>query len=139
MSRVPMKFGLVAALVLAATAHGSSPSPALADGAGCLPGSLRSTLDRIRSKFGPVRVISGYRGGATIAGSGRMSYHASCRAVDFYAPSGRQSEVVAWLRSNHSGGLGIYSCGMNHIHIDNGPSVQWNRCVGGNDRTASNR
>ena len=72
--------------------------------------------------------------GAVIAGTGRRSLHASCRAVDFHAPAGKRAAVIAWLRTNHKGGLGIYSCGMSHLHIDNGGNYTWNKCVGGGRR-----
>jgi uncharacterized protein YcbK (DUF882 family) len=108
---------------------GATPSSAQSS-TSCLPGSVQSTLNQIRQKFGPVRVISTFRRGAVIAGTGRRSLHASCRAVDFHAPSGKRSAVIAWLRSNHKGGLGIYSCGMSHLHIDNGGNYKWNKCVG---------
>ncbi len=98
--------------------------------ASCLPGSLKSKLAQIKSKFGAVRVISTYRRGARIAGSGRRSYHASCRAVDFYPPRGKYRAVARWLKANHSGGVGTYSCGMSHIHIDNGPRIRFHKCAG---------
>ena len=98
--------------------------------ASCLPSSLKSKLAQIRSKFGSVRVISTYRRGARISGSGRRSYHASCRAVDFYPPRGKYRAVARWLRANHSGGVGTYSCGMSHIHIDNGPRIRFHKCAG---------
>jgi uncharacterized protein YcbK (DUF882 family) len=113
----------------------ASATPSSAQ-AGCLPGSLQRTLSQIRAKFGPVRIVSTYRRGAMISGSGRRSLHASCRAVDFHAPSGKRAAVIAWLRSNHSGGLGVYGCRMSHIHIDNGARYSWNKCIGGS-RTAS--
>ncbi|MDX2258144.1 MAG: D-Ala-D-Ala carboxypeptidase family metallohydrolase [Hyphomicrobiaceae bacterium] len=103
--------------------------PAQAAGTGCLPGSLKAKLSEIRSKFGPVSVISTRRHGARIAGSGKRSLHASCRAVDFHVGGGKHSQVVAWLKANHDGGVGTYSCGMNHIHIDNGPRVRYHHCV----------
>lgn len=129
---------LGAALCAIVMTTGAS-TPAAAGSTSCLPGSLKSTLSRLQAKFGHVSVISTHRTGATIAGTGRPSYHASCRAVDFNAPSGRRAEVIAWLRANHHGGLGIYSCGMNHIHIDNGPSVQWNKCVDGGGYASRSR
>jgi uncharacterized protein YcbK (DUF882 family) len=110
----------------------STPSSAQ----GCLPGSLQRTLSQIRAKFGPVRIVSTFRRGAIIAGTGRRSLHASCRAVDFHAPSGKRAAVIAWLRTHHSGGLGIYGCSMSHIHIDNGGHYRWNKCIGSR-RTAS--
>ena len=96
---------------------------------GCLPGVLKRRLSQIRSTFGRVRVISSFRRGARIAGSGRRSYHASCRAVDFVPPRGKYRAVVAWLKRNHFGGIGTYSCGLHHIHIDNGPRVRFHHCV----------
>lgn len=95
----------------------------------CLPGSLKTTLSQIESRFGPVQVISTHRPGAIVAGSGRPSRHANCQAVDFRPPQGQFQAVAAWLKRNHNGGLGTYSCGMNHIHIDNGPNYRWNHCV----------
>lgn len=117
---------LVGALIFAA-------APAEAGGAstgtGCLPSALKSTLSQLRAKFGPLVVVSTNRPGARIAGSGNRSYHASCRAVDFHPPGAKKSAVLAWLRSNFGGGIGTYSCGMHHIHIDNGPKVRWHKCV----------
>lgn len=105
-----------------------------AEGGGCLPASIKAKLGEIRQKFGPVSIVSAHRPGARIAGSGKRSYHASCRAVDFNPPKGKYAQVVAWLKANHSGGVGTYSCGMHHIHIDNGPRVRFHHCV-----TASGR
>ena len=73
-------------------------------------------------------MISAHRPGARIAGSGRMSYHASCRAVDFNPPRGKYQQVASWLKANHRGGVGTYSCGMHHIHIDSGPAVRFHKC-----------
>ncbi len=95
----------------------------------CLPGVVKKRLAQIRSKFGKVRVISTHRPGARIAGSGKRSYHASCRAVDFHPPKGKYRAVLAWLKSNHKGGVGSYSCGMHHLHVDNGPRVRFHHCV----------
>lgn len=107
--------------------------------AGCLPAALKTKLSQIRSKFGPVRIVSAHRPGARIAGSGKRSYHASCRAVDFHAPKGKYSQVVAWLKANHSGGVGTYSCGMSHIHIDNGPRVRFHKCVNAKGRSVGKK
>ena len=140
MSRVTSALRLVAG-ALAMTIilfAGASPSAAQSS-TRCLPGSIQSTLNKIRQKFGPVRIVSTFRRGAIIAGSGRRSLHASCRAVDFHAPAGKRSAVIAWLRSNHRGGLGIYSCGMSHLHIDNGGGYTWNKCVGGSRRRMAGR
>lgn len=107
----------------------ANAAPASAQG--CLPGSLQNTLSQIRAKFGSVRIVSTFRRGAIVAGTGRRSLHASCRAVDFHAPPGKRAAVIAWLRANHRGGLGVYGCKMSHIHIDNGGRYSWNKCIGG--------
>lgn len=99
--------------------------------ASCLPASVKSTLAEIRAKFGPIEIASTHRPGARIAGTGRRSYHASCRAVDFNPPRGKYQEVANWLKANHKGGVGTYGCGMHHIHIDNGPRVRFHKCQGG--------
>ncbi len=95
----------------------------------CLPGTLKRQVNKLESRFGRIRIISTFRRGARIAGSGRRSRHASCAAIDFKAAKGQHSRVVRWLRSNHRGGLGTYSCAMHHIHIDNGPRLRWHHCV----------
>ena len=118
----------VAALVIVAATL-TVTQTVYAASTGCLPASLKAKLSQIRSKFGPIRIASAHRPGARIAGTGKRSYHASCRAVDFYPPKGKYRQVVAWLKSNHSGGVGTYSCGMHHIHIDNGPRVRFHKCT----------
>lgn len=123
-----------AALVLAATAmtflptHATAKRASASSSSSCLPGVLKRRLSQLRSQFGPVRVISTFRRGARIAGTGRRSYHASCRAVDFLPPRGKYRAVANWLKQNHFGGVGTYSCGMYHIHIDNGPRVRFHKC-----------
>jgi len=131
---------LLSAVLLAAFAGPASarykppyrPSTSLS----CEPTVLRQTIEDIRHRFGPVQVISTNRPGARIAGTGHRSLHADCRAVDFNPPPGKYQEVVAWLKRNHHGGLGTYSCGMHHIHIDNGSSTHWHKCVGGGSTVA---
>lgn len=95
----------------------------------CLPGVIKSRLNQIRQKFGSVAIVSTHRRGARIAGTGKSSYHASCRAVDFHPPKGKYKAVVNWLKANHHGGVGTYSCGMHHIHLDNGPKIRFHKCV----------
>lgn len=86
----------------------------------CLTAAARALLDRIEQKFGRVRVVSTCRAGATIAGSGRPSRHASGNAVDFDAGP-RKAEILEWLIATHrSGGVMTYH-GMDHIHVDIGP------------------
>ncbi len=81
-----------------------------------------------------MRLVSTCRPGATIAGSGRVSKHASGNAIDFEA-GGRKGEVVAWLVANHhSGGTMTYG-GSSHIHVDIGPHFV---SLAGGQRYASN-
>ena len=81
---------------------------------------MLALLDRIESTFGPVDVISGYRPGARIAGSGRISRHASGNAVDIDAGS-RKGAIVKWLIANHHNGGTMTYADMSHIHVDIGP------------------
>jgi hypothetical protein len=86
----------------------------------CLQPEIRALLEKVEDVFGPVEVISTCRPGATIAGSGRPSRHASGNAVDFEAGS-RKAAIIKWLvANNHTGGTMTYS-DMSHIHIDFGP------------------
>jgi uncharacterized protein YcbK (DUF882 family) len=98
----------------------------LSGSASCLPGDVRAMLSEVARRFGSVTIISSHRAHAVIAGSGRESYHASCRAVDF-----RVSDKWAawrWIDSNWNGGAGIYANSRHsHIHIDNGPHRRWSR------------
>ncbi len=115
----------VAAIAIAATFTVVPPAHAASES--CLPGALKQRLSQLRSRFGSISVVSAHRSGAKIKGSGKASYHASCRAVDFVPPSGKYAEVVRWLYANHEGGVGTYTC-MSHVHIDNGPNVRWSKC-----------
>ncbi len=86
----------------------------------CLTPAIRAVLEKVEDLFGPVSAISTCRPGATIAGSGRPSRHASGNAVDFEA-GGRKAAILNWLVANHhTGGTMTYS-DMSHIHIDVGP------------------
>lgn len=88
--------------------------------AGCLTPAARNLLGRIRGRFGNVQVISTCRPGARIAGSGKVSRHASGNAIDFRVP-GKKAAVIAWLRANHrNGGIMTYR-DMDHVHVDIGP------------------
>jgi hypothetical protein len=98
----------------AARIHDASDAPRK-----CLTTAAHALLDRIEAQFGPVRAISTCRPGARIAGSGRISRHASGNAIDFEA-GGRKGAIVKWLIANHkSGGTMTYS-DMSHIHVDIG-------------------
>lgn len=125
--------GLLLAIVLALpllAASGAAPATAArvaTTSTSCLPSSLQTRLSQIRGRFGSIQVVSTYRKGARIRGSGKRSYHANCRAVDFVPPSGKYRAVTNWLYANHDGGVGTYTC-MNHIHIDNGRNYRWSKC-----------
>ena len=86
----------------------------------CLTPPARALLERIEEKFGPVKLVSTCRRGATIAGSGRPSRHASGNAVDFDAGS-RKVEIIEWLIANHHDGGTMTYADMDHIHVDIGP------------------
>jgi hypothetical protein len=86
----------------------------------CLTPRARALLERIEEKFGPVKLVSTCRPGATIAGTGRISKHASGNAVDFDAGS-RKGQIVEWLIANHHDGGTMTYADMNHIHVDIGP------------------
>lgn len=85
----------------------------------CLTQPARALLNNIENRFGAVRVISTCRSGATIAGTGRPSRHASGNAVDFDA-GGRKGQIIEWLIANHKGGGTMTYAGMDHIHVDVG-------------------
>jgi len=86
----------------------------------CLTPPARALLERIEAKFGPVQLISTCRPGATIAGTGRPSKHASGDAIDFDAGS-RKEQIVEWLIANHRDGGTMTYPDMDHIHVDIGP------------------
>lgn len=103
---------------------------------GLTPAAL-ALLARIETKFGPVQVISGYRPGARIAGSGRVSRHASGNAIDFSA-GGRKGSIVKWLIANHKSGGTMTYADMSHIHVDIGQhfvSLGANSHKGGGSRS----
>ena len=86
----------------------------------CLTSSARALLARIEEKFGPVKLVSTCRPGATIAGSGRPSRHASGNAMDFDAGI-HKARIVDWLIANHHEGGTMTYADMDHIHVDIGP------------------
>jgi hypothetical protein len=85
----------------------------------CLTKPVHELLDKVEARFGPVKVISTCRPGARIAGSGRISRHASGNAVDFEAGS-RKGAIINWLVANHKSGGTMTYPDMSHIHIDVG-------------------
>lgn len=91
----------------------------------CLPTDLKTVIGQIERKWGGVTLISTHRPGARVRGSGRLSRHANCNAIDFRPARGTYRAVASWLKANHNGGVGTYSGRLNHIHIDNGPRYRW--------------
>ena len=142
---VAMAAAMVSACALLATAadarsYSNRHSHGDGDGGGgtsrsCLTSAARGILTRIESKFGSVQLISTCRPGATIAGSGRPSRHASGNAIDFEA-GGRKGAIVNWLASNHSAGGTMTYADMSHIHVDIGSHFV--SLAGGERRYASN-
>jgi hypothetical protein len=86
----------------------------------CLRPEAQALLGRIEAQFGPVRLVSTCRPGARIAGTGKISKHATGEAIDFLAPNGRKAEVVSWLVANHRAGGTMTYRDMGHIHVDIG-------------------
>ncbi len=86
----------------------------------CLTAEARTLLERIEAKFGRVELVSTCRQGARIAGTARMSLHASGNAIDFNAGT-RKSAILEWLVANHRAGGTMTYRGMDHIHVDIGP------------------
>ena len=118
-----------AIVVLAAIAASLFAAPADAKGTmhissgtdrGCLTSQARALLGRIEGQFGRVQIISTCRPGARIAGSGKISKHASGQAIDFNAPKGKKQALVKWLIANHRSGGTMTYAGMSHIHVDIG-------------------
>ena len=85
----------------------------------CLTSAARGLLSRIEQRFGAVQLISTCRPGARIAGTGRISRHASGNAIDFNA-GGRKGAIVNWLIANHRSGGTMTYAGMGHVHVDIG-------------------
>lgn len=113
---------LLTATIVMALATVAAPAYAKG-GAGtsrsCLTSSARALLGRIEAKFGAMQIVSTCRPGARIAGTGRISRHASGNAIDFNA-GGRKGAVVRWLIANHKSGGTMTYAGMSHVHVDIG-------------------
>jgi uncharacterized protein YcbK (DUF882 family) len=93
--------------------------------ANCVPGSLKSVLNQVAARFGPITVNSTARSRAKNrkVGGRSKSYHLGCRAVDFRV-HGSNKGVMRFLAANGKvGGLKRYRSGF--YHIDNGPRRSW--------------
>ncbi len=127
---------LAASSWIAGTAH-AHPSKGASASRTCLTSAARNLLSRIEQRFGAVQLVSTCRPGARIAGTGRVSRHASGNAIDFNA-GGRKGAIVNWLIANHRSGGTMTYAGMSHVHVDIGPHfVALNS--GGRSRVASSR
>lgn len=117
MNRRILTATFIAAVALAApAAHAGSKG---GTSRACLTSSARALLGRIEARFGKMQIVSTCRRGARIAGTGRISRHASGNAIDFKAGS-RKGAVVSWLTANHKSGGTMTYRGMSHIHVDVG-------------------
>jgi hypothetical protein len=108
--------------LLAPAPQAAQPAPqrhAKNDGRGCLGPRAHLARSLRGESFGPMQLISTCRPGARIAGSGRISKHASGEAIDFNAGR-RKGDVVRWLIANHKSGGTMTYAGMSHIHVDVG-------------------
>lgn len=82
----------------------------------CLTSDTRAVLARLEAKIGSVSIVSTCRPGATIAGTGRPSFHRYGKAVDFNTSN--KGAAIAFLRSQ--GVFVMTYCGMSHIHFNTG-------------------
>src|SRR4051812_5991487 len=86
----------------------------------CLPRALRTALNEVSSRYGPITVVStkhlNTRNHAP--GSARHRLHESCKAVDFRVAPQRVARVKAYLRSlDDIAGAESYSGGIVHIDV----------------------
>lgn len=82
----------------------------------CLPSSIKAALAKANAACG-IRVISTFRRGARIAGTRRVSMHASCRAADF---TSRDYGCVYRALASWPGKMSIDAGRAKHVHIDDG-------------------
>lgn len=83
----------------------------------------RELLEPLRSEYGPVRIVSGYRTRThnSAVGGAPRSYHVYMRgrygaAADVACSRGSPRAWYAYLERLSPGGLGRYS---GHVHVDN--------------------
>lgn len=89
----------------------------------CAPWAIKNQLERIAAHCGPVTVISTFRRGARVRGSGRPSLHRYCSAaigaVDFQTRNYRCARAQL---SDWSGGQSLDPFAVGHIHLSVGGS-----------------
>lgn len=89
------------------------------------PVELRTFLNRVQDTCGTVTVISGFRPGARVAGSGRVSLHASGKAVDYQI---KDTVCALKVAKGWPGGHSTDYSRVNHFHISWAPgSGEWKR------------
>lgn len=119
----PNEFDAMSAFELAAVPSGqrikwSAP-------ANCVPDSLKSIIQKVAAKFGPITVNSTARSrskNASVGGRSK-SYHLGCRAVDFRVHGSTKGLMAFLSNQKNVGGIKRYSSGF--YHIDNGPRRSW--------------
>lgn len=82
----------------------------------CLTADTRAVLARLEARVGAVQIVSTCRAGATIAGTGRPSFHRYGKAVDFNTRN--KGAAIAFLRTQ--GVFVMTYCGMSHVHFNTG-------------------
>jgi len=103
-------------MIRAALALCLMATPALAGvSTKCLPASVKAKLAHIERHYGKVTVISAYRKNARIAGTGKRSHHADCKAVDFHVRGNKQG-AIRWLWKQ-PGEVIVYRGHFHHIHV----------------------
>lgn len=121
--REPSPFDYMSPLQLASVPNGhrihfNAPSK-------CVPSQLKSVLQNVAAKYGPITVNSTVRSNAKNrrVGGKKSSWHLKCGAVDFRVHAGTKG-LLSYLRNNKAvGGYKRYKSGF--YHIDVGPKRTW--------------
>ena len=85
----------------------------------CVPASLKTVLNEVSARFGPLTIVSTthLQTDNHVSGSDRAKLHAACKAVDFRIEGPATDEVLRYLRGRRGiAGLTSYRGGL--IHID---------------------
>lgn len=85
----------------------------------CAPAAIRSQLAAVAAQCGPLEVISTFRKGAIVIGTGKPSLHRFCSddrgAADFRV---RDYRCARKALANWKGGLSVDPFAVGHLHID---------------------
>ena len=85
----------------------------------CVPATLKTVLNEVSARFGPLTIVSTthLQTDNHVSGSDRAKLHAACKAVDFRIEGAATDEVLRYLRGRRGiAGLTSYRGGL--IHID---------------------